>query len=141
MTRRGPSKRADKEFGHGRLALAKAFRIAAQNGAQLAETTDPGNPIMSLVVNAAIAYTDALTAHTKGFVNQQDHTAAINALRDALGGRLPKEQETRLGRILREKDSAQYSNRLRRMGDAMTLLRDLEKFAKWAENELERKAL
>jgi hypothetical protein len=139
MTRRGPAKPAEKSFGDGRLALAKAFRIAAANAAELADETDPGNPIMSLVVNAAIAYTDALTANIKGLVNQQDHMAAIKVLRDALGSRLPKEQVTRLARILGEKDGAQYSSRLRRMRDALKLLADLEKFADWAENELERK--
>jgi microcystin degradation protein MlrC len=138
MTRRSSSRPADKHFGDGRLALAKAFRLAAANTAELAEATDAGNPIMSLLVTAAIAYTDALTANVKGFVNQQDHAAATKALREALGSRLPKEQETRLTRMLNEKDSAQYGGRIRKMSDAMKLLADLEKFATWAENELEK---
>ena len=46
------------------------------------------NPIVSQIVNAAIAYTDVLTATFAGKVNQQDHSAARKALRAALRNRL-----------------------------------------------------
>jgi len=40
---------------------------------------------MSQIVNAAIAYTDALTAQRMSQVNQQDHGAAVKLLRAAYG--------------------------------------------------------
>jgi hypothetical protein len=59
-------------------------------------------------------------------------------LRDALGNRLPKPQETRLRRILGEKDAAQYGARLKSKADAERLLAQLLALAKWAESELSR---
>jgi len=47
-----------------------------------------------------MAYPDALTATFAKKVNQQDHSALVKTLREALGNRLPKSQETRLSRIL-----------------------------------------
>jgi hypothetical protein len=139
MTRKGPSKAAvDKAFGDGRLQMARAFLKAAQNEAELADDADIANPIIVQVVNAAIAYTDALTTRFAGRVNQQDHTAAVKALRAALGKRFPNEQERRLARILGEKDAAQYGARMKRKSEAARLLADLEKFAAWAELEMRR---
>ena len=138
MTRKGPSRAADRAFGDGRLELAKAFLKAAQNETELAGDDDIGNPIISQIVNSAIAYADALTARFAGRVNQQDHSAAAKALRAALGKRFPDDQERRLGRILNEKDAAQYGARLKRKSEAVRLLADLEKFATWAEVELTR---
>jgi hypothetical protein len=138
MTRKGPSKTADKAFGDGRLQMAKAFLKAAQNETELADEGDVGNPIISQIVNAAIAYTDALTAKFAGRVNQQDHSATVKVLRAALGKRFPDEQERRLARILSEKDAAQYSARVKRKSEAVRLLADLEKFAAWAELEMSR---
>ena len=117
--------------------MAKAFRRAAHNEAELGEDGDAGNPIIALIVAAAVAYTDALTARFAQRVNQQDHAAATKGLRAALRERLPKAQETRLARILSQKEDAQYNPRILRMGDAIKLLGDLEKFATWAESELE----
>lgn len=138
MTRKGRSKAADKTFGDGRLKMAKAFLKAAQNEAELADDGDAANPIISQIVNAAIAYTDALTAKFAGRVNQQDHSAAVKALRAALGNRLPNEQERRLFRLLNEKDAAQYSARIKHKSEAVRLLADLEKFAAWVELEISR---
>jgi len=138
MTRKGPSKPVDRAFGDGRLQMAKAFLKAAQNEAELAGDADIANPIVVQIVNAAIAYTDALTARFSGRVNQQDHAAAVKALRAALGKRFPGEQERRLARILSEKDAAQYGARMKRKSEATRLLADLEKFAAWAELEMKR---
>jgi hypothetical protein len=138
MTRKGPSKAVDRTFGDGRLQMAKAFLKAARNEAELAGDGDIANPIIVQVVNAAIAYTDALTARFSGRVNQQDHAAAVKALRAALGKRFPDEQERRLARILGEKDAAQYGARMKRKPEAARLLADLEKFAAWAEVEMKR---
>ena len=138
MTRKGPSKAADAGFGSGRLAMARAFLKAAQNEAELTGGNDVGNPIVSLVVHGAIAYADALTAKVAGQVNQQDHSGATRSLRAALGNRLPNDQERRLGRILAEKDAAEYGARVKRGSEAARLLGELQKFAEWAERELNR---
>jgi hypothetical protein len=100
MTRNGASKSVNASFGEGRLRLARAYLKAAQTEATVAEDGDPGNPIMSEIVSAAIAFTDALTARYSGRASRQDHAVAMKALRDVLGNRLPTAQETRLRRIL-----------------------------------------
>lgn len=138
MIRKGPTKPVDRSFGHARLKLARAFLKAALDGAALATEGDVGNPIISQVVNAAIAYTDAMTAKFGAGINTQDHGAAPKQLRAALGNRLPAAQETRLRRILDAKDAAQYGARLKTLAEAKRLLRDLEEFATWAEAELGR---
>jgi hypothetical protein len=138
VTRTGSGKRADKSFGEGRLQLARAYLKAAQDEAELADEGSIGNPVISQIVHAAIAYADALTAKSAGRVNQQDHGAAVKMLRDALGNRLPRAQETRLRRILAEKDAAQYGARLKTRADAQRLLVQMVEFAAWAESELSR---
>ena len=138
MTRKGASKSVNASFGEGRLRLARAYLKAAQMEATVAEDGDPGNPIMSQIVNAAIAFTDALTARYSGRANQQDHAAAVKALRDALGNRLPTAQETRLRRILGVKEEVQYGTRFKTKTEAEKLLTQLEEFAAWAEAEIQR---
>jgi hypothetical protein len=64
--------------------MAKAFLKAAKNEAELTGDSDICNPIISLIVHAAIAYADALTAKTAGRVSRQDHSAAAKSLRAAL---------------------------------------------------------
>jgi len=136
MTRRGRKKNVDSAFGTDRLRLARAFLKAARNEVLLAEPGDIGNPAMSQIVTAAIAFSDAVTAIHAGSVNQQNHAGAVAALRDALGNRLPVAQETHLRRILGEKDGVQYGTRLRSMADAASLLEHLEQFATWVETEM-----
>ena len=136
MTRTGPSKRVDESFVDGRLDNARAFRAAAHAAAELAGPGENANPIVSHIVNAVIAYADALTARFRGRVNQKDHAAARKALRDALGNRLPRSQEKRFARILEEKDEAQYGATRGRLSHARELLEDLDSFALWAEAEL-----
>jgi len=138
VTRRGAAKPVDASFGEGRLRLARAYLKAARTEATVAEEGDAGNPIMSQIVNAAIAFTDALTARYAGRANQQDHAAAVKTLRDALGNRLPLAQETRLRRILAEKDEVQYGMRVKTSTEADHLLAQLEEFAAWAETEIAR---
>lgn len=133
MTRTGPSRRADDDFTAGRLGNARAFLDGAVAAATLAAPGDNANPILSLIVSSAIAYTDALTARFGGRVNQKNHDAAVKGLRDVLGNRLPRAQESRLVRILKQKDDAQYGARHGRLSRALELLRDLEAFARWAE--------
>ncbi len=93
---------------------------------------------MSQIVIAAIAFADALTAKYSGLANQQNHATAVKAIRDALGNRFPKAQETRLRNILSEKDEVQYGTRFKTIGEASKLLNQLESFAEWAEAEFNR---
>ncbi len=118
--------------------MARAFLKAAQDEAALAGDGDLGNPIISQVVTAAIAYADALTAAYGERINQRDHRAAVKNLRDALGKRLPAAQANRLTRILGEKDASQYGARPKSREEARRLLAHLEAFATWAEAELRR---
>ncbi|TAJ41018.1 MAG: hypothetical protein EPO55_07140 [Reyranella sp.] len=138
MTRTGPSKPVDKDYGNRRLAIAKAYLKAAQDEATLADATSLGNPIASQIVKAAIAYADAITAMRLGQVNQRDHEGIHKLLRDALGNALPVAQARRLRRIVDSKDTVQYGVRLLRKDEAEQLLSELQEFARWAETELAR---
>ncbi|MGB8842638.1 MAG: hypothetical protein WCC64_16385 [Aliidongia sp.] len=133
MTRKGNTKAADAAFGDARLRMAKAFLKAARDGLLLADEEDYGNPVISNIVNAAIAFTDAVTARFAGEVNQTDHAAAPQILRHALGNLLPTAQETRLRRIIHDKDEIQYGGRPKTKSDAETMLRLLEQYAEWCE--------
>jgi hypothetical protein len=136
VTRGGPRKPVDQQFGRGRLQLARAFLKAARAEAERGAEDGVGNPTVSHIVTATIAYADALTAQFGGFANQQDHKAVVKTLRVALRDALPEAQEQRLGRILKEKGGAQYGARASRIEDAVRLLAELEAFAAWAEAEL-----
>lgn len=138
MTRTGPTKPVGDEFSDGRLKIARGYLKAARDAGERLADSDIGNPIVSLIVLSAIAYADVLTATNMGRVNQKDHRAAVTNLRGALGNRLTTAQSNRLGRILKEKDSAQYGSRATKRVDALRLLQDLEAFAEWAEGELRR---
>lgn len=138
MTRKGPSKGVAPEFAEGRLRLARAYLKAARTELAVADPADLGNPAMSQIVNAAIAFTDALTARYAGLVNRKEHLGAVKALRDALGNRLPAAQESRLRRILSEKDEVQYGAKIKTELEARRLLDLLEEFALWAEAEMQR---
>lgn len=133
MTRAGPSKKVGSGYAAGRLENARAYLQAARDALELAHEASNANPIMSQIVNAAIAYADALTAKRKSNVNQRDHRAAAKLLRDVLGKELPEGQEKRLRRIIENKDEVQYSATRGRISDARKMLADLEKFAEWAE--------
>lgn len=138
MTRKGPSKSADATYGNRRLDIAKAFLKAAQDEITLADEGAIANPIVSQIVNAAIAYADAITIARTGKVNQQDHDGIHKLLRDALGERLPQAQASRLRRILNTKDAAQYAARIMRKDEALHLMDEANEFARWAEAELAR---
>lgn len=137
MTRKGTTKAVEKGFGDGRLRIARSYLKAARIEIAMSETGDIGNPAMSQIVNAAIAYADALTSRFARKINRADHAAVVKTLRDALGNRLPTAQASRLRSILDEKDESQYGIRARSLPDAKNLLDRLEKFAEWAEVELE----
>jgi hypothetical protein len=136
VTRTGSAKKVDGAYARGRLANARSYLQAARDGFAFAYDGANLNPVMSLVISAAIAYTDALTASRKSVVNQQDHSAAVKLLRDALGRDLPAAHERQLRRILADKDAVQYGASIGRYSEAEKMLADLEEFAAWAERQL-----
>jgi hypothetical protein len=136
VTRKGPTEKVDVSHCGGRLANAQAHRIAAETALRLAVEGDNTNPVRTLVVVAAIAYADALTARFGGVVNQQDHSAAVQALRSVLGNRLPNERARDLARIIEQKDEAQYGIRLGRLNEARSSVEALQRFGDWAETLL-----
>lgn len=137
MTRTGTTKTVEKGFGDGRLRIARAYLKAARLEVAMFEADDIGNPAISQIVNAAIAYADALTVRFAAKINRADHATVVKTLRDALGNRLPAAQANRLRSIIDEKDESQYGIRVKSLPDAESLLDKLEKFAEWAEILLE----
>ena len=136
MVRAGPTRTAGGDEWRGRLSNARAFRRAAENLLDLWEEGENGNPIVTLLVLAAIGYGDALSARFGGTVNQKDHAALPATIRAAMGNQADATQLTRLRRILDEKDVASYGARIGRMEAARELAAQLERFGSWAESTL-----
>jgi aspartokinase len=136
MTRTGPAREAQPGEWRGRLENAKAFHKAARELLVLHEEGQNGNPVIVMIVCAAIAYTDALTAAVDGRVNQKDHSALPRLLRDALGQKADAAQIKRLERILEEKDAASYGARTSRGVHARELMEQLERFSRWVTDQL-----
>lgn len=61
MTRTGPSKKVDSAYVSGRLDNARSYLQSARDAFALAHEGSNTNPVMSQIVNAAIACIDALT--------------------------------------------------------------------------------
>ena len=137
VARRGPSKTADSEDAQARLRAARDFHRDAQELHELRVAQDNANGTITLIINAAIAYADALTAHFGGFINQQDHRAVIKAIQSALGRRAEPTQLERLRRIIDEKDAAAYGIRRFTHQRASDMLGQLDRFAQWVEQELQ----
>ncbi|MEQ8966534.1 MAG: hypothetical protein RID91_11965 [Azospirillaceae bacterium] len=129
MTRRGATRQVDSAFAEGRLHNARAYLQSARDAMALADGAQSLNPAMSQIVNATIAYVDALTARRRGLINQKDHQAALGLLRDVLGNELPRAQITNVRAILERKDEVQLvppsggSSRRRRCSIASRLSR------------------
>lgn len=134
MNSKSPRKTVDAFYWQGRLRAAKAYLESAQQAIRLAEPAQNGNPIISQIVLAAIAYGDSLTAKRAQVINQQDHAAAPRLLRDVLQNTLPDPQERHYRRILGFKDEVHYGARAASVEEAARLLADLETFARWAED-------
>lgn len=136
MTRTGSKKTVSSEFWKGRLDSARAFRRLAESAIVLAETGVDANPIISNVVMSAIAYVDCLTAKRANVINQQDHSAAPQLLRDVLGAALPISQANRIRRIVGHKDASQYGARPATLAQARRLIEDLVELANWVDGQL-----
>ena len=103
MVKSRPPKKKDAAYISGRLAIARGFLKEARNSNVIADVGDIGNPIMSTVINWAIAYADALTVSFRGEINQGDHQAVVKLLRASLGKELPSKQEANLRALLEQK--------------------------------------
>jgi hypothetical protein len=136
MNTRTPRKAVGPEYAGQRLRIAQQFHADAR--ALLHTLGGDANcvSVQSLTCLAAIAYADAVTAHRRGLVNQQDHQRAPDLLREVLGGALPATQETRLRRALGGKDEAQYGVRPLRHAKAEEALQALDDFGAWASEQL-----
>ena len=136
MVRAGPTRTVGGDEWRGRLSNARAFRRAAENLLELLEEGDNGNPVVTLIVLAAIGYGDALSARFGGTLNQNDHAALPATIRAAMGNQADAGQLARLKRILDEKDVASYGARLGRTEAARDLLVQLQRLGAWVEGKL-----
>lgn len=132
MTGKGPRKSVDGGHAAARLLQAREFHESARNLVTLAQSSSY-NPAVTLMVTAAIAYSDAITAKAIGAVNQQDHQGAPHLLREVLGNRLPDRQEKFFRKLLGRKDEVNYGARSTALDEARRLLAELDEFAAWAE--------
>lgn len=136
MVRQGPSKLADPGDWEGRLRNARDFKRDAEDLYQLRGDGENANGVITLVVNAAIAYADALTGKYGGFVNQQDHKAVSPAVERAMGKRADPLQIKRLSGIMAYKDPSSYGARRSPKERAGDLLKQLDRFSEWVEGTL-----
>lgn len=137
MTGKSSRKSVDALYWQGRLRAARDHLRIAHDAATLSEPGQNASPVVSLIVLAAIAYCDSLTAKRAQVVNQQDHALAPRLLRDVLRNTLPDSQERRLRRMLSLKDEAHYGARMTPLDEAKRLLTELESFARWTEDMLQ----
>jgi hypothetical protein len=136
MTRQGPRKAVPPDHWRGRRDSARDHLERARDAITLAKPTQDARAIVSLIVLAAIAYADALTANRAQVVNQQDHASAPRLLREVLRNLLPDEQARGFRDILALKDEAHYGAKPLLMTRARGLFTKLERFAAWAEDQL-----
>ena len=132
MTGKGPRKVVDGGHAQARLLLAREFHESARSLVTLAQAKSY-NGAVTLMVTAAIAYSDAITAKARGVVNQQDHQRAPRLLREVLGNRLPEGQDRFFRKLLGRKDEVNYGTRSTTLEEAQRLLSALDDFAVWAE--------
>lgn len=135
MTSSGPRKAVEAGHSSARLLQAREFHESARSLVTLAQSQSY-NGAVSLMVAAAIAYCDAITARAKGVVNKQDHLGAPRLLRETLGNRLPDSQERFFRKLLGRKDEVNYGARSTTFAEAQRLLEELDAFAMWAEGNV-----
>lgn len=133
MTRRVGARKVAPEEWRGRRDNARAYLASAHQLLELAAEGTNGNPIMSHLISAAIAYADAVTIQVGGVQNAGEHRDVLKTLRGVLGSRADGEQLARLGRLIGHKDAVQYGHRRGSIGEARQLARECDRFAEWAE--------
>jgi hypothetical protein len=131
MTGKGPRKAVDAGHAPARLLQAREFHESARSLVTLAQSKSY-NPSVTLMITAAISYSDAITAKARGIVNQQDHQGAPRLLREVLGNRLPVKPETLFRKLLGRKDEVNYGARSTSLEEAQRPLAELDDFAAWA---------
>lgn len=132
MTKQGPRRAASDGEWEGRRTQAREFHESARSLVTLANSTSY-NSAFTLMVTAAIAYADAITAKQKGVVNKQDHQSASRLLREVLGNAFPDKQERFFRRLLGRKDEVNYGARSTTREEAERMMTELDEFAAWAE--------
>lgn len=135
MTGKGARKAVDGTHALARLLQAREFHESARSLVALAQSKSY-NAAIALMVAAAIAYSDAITAKARGVVNQQDHQGAPRLLREVLGNRLPDKHERFFRKLLGRKDEVNYGARSTTLDEAQRLLAELDDFAAWTEGHL-----
>lgn len=135
MTSKGPRRPAIEGEWSGRLMQAREFHDSARSLVVLA-TSNSYNGAITLMVTAAIAYADAVTAKLRSVVNIQDHRMAPRLLRETLGNALPDSQERFFRRLLGRKDEVNYGARSTTIDEARRLLAELDEFAAWIEGRI-----
>lgn len=136
MARQGPSKPVEPGGWEGRLRNARDFRRDAEDLHDLRDDDENANGVITLIVNSAIAYADALTGKFGGFFNQQDHRNVCPAVERALGRRADPAQIKRLSAIIAQKDPSSYGARRSLKETSADLLKQLERFSEWVERTL-----
>ena len=135
MTNQGPRKSVVAEHTSARLLQAREFHESARSLVTLGGSRRY-NGAVTLMVAAAIAYGDAVTARVKGVVNKHDHQGAPRLLREVMGNRLPDRQEKFFRKLQGRKDEVNYGTRSTSLEEAQQLLAGLDQFAAWVEGAL-----
>lgn len=91
---------------------------------------------VTLCVNAAIAFGDALTLSRLREVNTGDHTRLTTLLRRALGNQLTSAAERDLRNLLGQKQDASYGHRILKREDAERALERALRLRRFAESLL-----
>jgi hypothetical protein len=136
VSRQGPAKAAAKGDWEGRLRNARDFKRDAEELFELRADEENANGVIILIVNAAIAYADALTGKYGGYFNQSDHKGVSPAVERALGNRMDPDQVKRLSALIGQKDASSYGARRTPKETARTLLEQLNRFSAWVEQEM-----
>jgi hypothetical protein len=136
MARQGKVATADGQAWGSRRQEAQAFRKAAEILEGVAVEGQNCNPIIVLVIHAAIAYGDALTARFGGVVNRDKHDDLPRRVKDAMKGRADSTQINRLASLLSDKTPYSYGAKIGRVNDMREMLKQLKRFEQWAEEQL-----
>lgn len=136
MVRLGSTRHEDRERAVRYLAVGRALHATARDLDAMGEAKY-GNGLTIVAIHAAIAYTDALTVAFREVKSTDgEHLKAAGVLIQALGPRVEAEQVRRLKRILGAKSHASYSGSYYTLEDGRAILREVERFAEWAEERM-----
>jgi hypothetical protein len=137
----GSTKREDRERYVQYQSVGRALHTTARDLAMIGEPKY-GNGLAIIAIHAAIAYTDALTvAYRQIRSTDGEHVQAASVLEHALGSTADAEQVRRVRRILGAKSHASYSGNYYTLEDGAAILKELDRFAEWAEERLAERRL